>query len=59
MFKNSINNSYKFRFVGATAKQSDMYKFQLPTKNEESAFTIPADPKTKSLNKGSLIGSLR
>jgi len=54
-----MNNSDKFRFVGATAKQS-IYDTQLPSQPRigESAFTMPADPKKKkSLEEGSLIGS--
>ena len=51
-------NSDKFRFVGATAKQCNMYDTQLSSQPRigESAFTIPADPK-KSLDEGSLTGS--
>ena len=43
-----MNNSDKFRFVGATAKQS-IYDTQLPSQPRigESAFTKPADPKRK------------
>ena len=43
-----MNNSDKFRFVGATAKQS-IYDTQLPSQPRigESAFTKPADPKKK------------
>ena len=40
MCSNSMNNSEKFRFVGATAKQSNMYDTQLPSQ--------PADPKRKN-----------
>ena len=49
MHTNSMNNSDKFRFVGATAKQSNMYDTQLPSQTRigESAFKIPADPKRK------------
>ena len=49
MYTNSMNNSDKFRFVGATAKQSNMYDTQLPSQPRigESAFTMPADPKRK------------
>ena len=47
MFTNSLNNSDKFRFVGATAKQSNMYDTQ--PRIGKSAFTIPADPKKKKV----------
>ena len=49
MYTSSMNNSDKFRFIGATAKQSNMYDTQLPSQPriEESEFTIPADPKRK------------
>ena len=42
MYSNSMNNSDKFRFVGATAKQSNIYDTQLPRQPRigESAFTI-------------------
>ena len=41
MYTSSINNSDKFKFVGATAKQS-IYDTQLPNQPRigESAFTI-------------------
>jgi len=49
MFKNSMNNSDKFRFVGATAEQSNTYNTQLPSHPRigKSAFKKPADPKRK------------
>ena len=55
MYTNSMNNSNKFRFVAATAKQSNMYDTQLPSQQRigESALTLPK----KSLDEGSLIGS--
>ena len=47
-----MNNSDKFRFVGATAKQS-IYDTQLPSQPRigESAFTMPADPKRKKFGR--------
>ena len=47
-----MNNSVKFRFVGATAKQS-IYNTQLPSQPRigESAFTMPADPKGKKFGR--------
>ena len=50
MYSNSINSSDKFRFVGATAKQS-IYDTELQSQPRigESAFTIPADPKRKKV----------
>ncbi len=42
MYSNSMNNSDKFRFVGTTDKQSNLYDTQLPNQPRigESAFTI-------------------
>ena len=58
MYTNSMNNSDKFRFVGATAKQS-IYDIQLPSQPRigESAFTMPADPKRKKFGWSLLFGS--
>ena len=49
MYTNSMNNSDKFRFVGTTDKQSNLYDTQLPNQPRigDSTFTIPADPKRK------------
>ena len=48
-----MNNSDKFRFVGATAKQSNMHDTQLQRQPRigESAFTIPSDPKRKKFGR--------
>ena len=46
MFTNSLNNSDKFRFVGATAKQSNMYDTQ--PRIGKSAFTISASNRSKN-----------
>ena len=54
-----MNNSNKFRFVAATAKQSNMYDTHLSSQPRigESAFNIQQIQKEKSLDEGSLIGS--
>ena len=55
MYTSAMNNSDKFRFVGATAKQS-VYDTQQPSQPRigESAFTIPADPKRKKFGRSLL-----
>ena len=54
-----MNNSDKFRFVDATAKQSNMYDTQLPSqpKMESLRLQYQQIQKEKSLDEGSLIGS--
>ena len=56
MYTSSMNNSDKFRFVGATAKQS-IYDTQLPSQPRiaESSFTMPQIQKEKNLDKGALF----
>jgi len=48
-----MNNSGKFRFVGANAKQSNMVDTQLQSQPRigKSAFTIPADPPQKKFGR--------
>ena len=52
MYTSAMNNSDKFRFVGATAKQS-VYDTQQPSQPRkiESAFTMPAEPKRKKFGR--------
>ena len=50
-----MNNSDKFRFVDATAKQIDMNDQLSQPRIGDTAFTIPADP--NSLEEGSLVRS--
>ena len=47
-----MNNSDKFRLIGATAKQS-IYDTELPSQPRigESAFTMPEDPKRKKFER--------
>ena len=47
MYTNSMNNSDKFRFVDATAKQIDMNDQLSQPRIGDTAFTIPADPNKK------------
>ena len=54
MYTSSMNNSDKFRFVGATAKQS-IYDTQLPS--QPRILQYQQIQKEKSLDEGSLIGS--
>ena len=57
MYTSSMNNSDKFRFVGATAKQS-IYDTQLPANQEQESLRLQCQQiQKKSLDEGSLIGS--